>query len=84
MGHQAGKLRDITEVDKFLDWLKELEYGIFNIPIPDETILLYMPVEIGQQLVDKKGHRDYVGEPKEIFMNQIVVICRMRQAHIDT
>jgi dTMP kinase len=33
---------------------------LFDIPKPDKNILLYMPTEIGQILVDKKWHRDYV------------------------
>lgn len=64
MGHQAGKIKEISEVDKFLVWLENLEYGIFDIPKPDATILLYMPVKIGQELVDKKGTREYVGGEK--------------------
>lgn len=60
MWHQAGKIKGNEEVDKFLSWLDDLEYGIFQIPRPDKTILLYMPVEIWQMLVDKKWHRDYV------------------------
>lgn len=63
-GHQAGKIKDLNERDKFLDWLEELEFNIFQIPKPDTNILLYMPHEIGQKLVDKKGHRDYVGGSK--------------------
>jgi dTMP kinase len=64
MGHQAGKIKEVPEVEKFLVWLEDLEYGKFAIPRPDATILLYMPVEIGQQLVDKKGDRAYVGGQK--------------------
>jgi len=64
MGHQSGKIKEIPEVEKFLAWLEDLEYGIFEIPKPDAIILLYMPVEIGQQLVDKKGNRAYVGGEK--------------------
>ncbi len=64
MGHQAGKIKDPTERDKFLEWLFELEYNLFGIPKPDINILLYMPPEMGQQLVDNKGHRDYVGGQK--------------------
>ncbi len=63
-GHQAGKLKDKAEVDKFLDWLNDLEYNIFGIPKPDQNILLYMPHEIGQQLVDKKAPRDYIAGAK--------------------
>jgi len=72
MGHQAGKIKEVSEVNKFLVWLENLEYGIFDIPKPDATVLLYMPVEIGQQLVDKKGNRDYVGgEKRDIHEDDI-------------
>jgi len=64
MGHQGGKIQDINERNKFLEWVADLEYNIFEIPKPDINILLYMPPEIGQQLVDKKGHRDYVNGTK--------------------
>jgi dTMP kinase len=60
MWHQAGKINDQTERDKFLKWLEEFEYWLFDIPIPDKNILLYMPTEIWQKLVDQKWHRDYV------------------------
>ncbi len=67
MWHQAGKIKDPVERDKFLKWLEEFEYWLFNIPRPDKNILLYMPTEIGQKLVDQKWHRDYVwGEKRDI------------------
>jgi dTMP kinase len=61
MGHQAGKIRGRQECDRFLEWLENLEFNIFGIPRPDKILLLYVPPQIGQQLVEKKGHRDYVG-----------------------
>lgn len=64
MGHQAGKIKDLQERDEFLAWLEDLEYNIFGIPKPNLNILLYLDPEIGQQLVDQKGHRDYVGGSK--------------------
>jgi len=64
MGHQSGKIKDIIERDKFLDWLHELEYSIFEIPKPDCQILLYADPAVAQILVDEKGHRDYVGGNK--------------------
>jgi len=63
-GHQAGKIKDKVELDKFLEWLNDLEFNIFGIPKPTKNILLYMPTKIGQELVDKKGHRDYIGGEK--------------------
>lgn len=67
MGHQAGKIKNKTEREKFLRWLAELEYGIFGIPKPDLTILLYVPPEVGQKFVDQKGSRAYTkGKQRDI------------------
>ena len=64
MGHQTGKIRDPKEREEFVNWLKDLEYNLFGIPKPDLTILLFMPCEIAQKLVDSKGVRAYVGGQK--------------------
>jgi len=64
MGHQTGKIKDQEERERFLSWLDDLEFNIFNIPRPDMNFFLHVPAEIGQTLVDKKGHRDYVGGEK--------------------
>ena len=44
MGHQAGKIEDLEEREKFLDWLFNLEFNIFKIPKPDINIFLYFKV----------------------------------------
>lgn len=64
MWHQAGKIHNQKERDKFLEWLDEFEYGLFWIPRPNLNILLYMPTEIWQRLVDKKDAREYINGKK--------------------
>jgi len=64
MGHQASKISDPEERKIFLDWLYDLEYNIFGIPKPDINIILHVSAAVGQELVDQKGHRDYVGGQK--------------------
>ncbi len=67
MGHQAGKIQNKKKRDEYLSWLVDLEYRIFGIPKPDATILLYMPPEIGQRLVDNKKARSYTkGKKRDI------------------
>lgn len=67
MGHQTGKIKDKKERDVYLTWISYLEFEIFGIPKPDKVILLYMPPEIGQTLVDKKGARAYTkGRKRDI------------------
>jgi len=65
VGHQGGKIKDIKERNKYLDWLFDLEFNIFKIPKPDKNILLYMPPEIGQKLVDQKDLREYIENNKK-------------------
>lgn len=60
MGHQACKISDKILRNNFLSWLEEFEFNLLNIPKPDSVILLYLPAEIGQVLVDKKSDRNYI------------------------
>ncbi len=46
MGHQAGNISDPEERDKYLEWLDNLEFKIFNIPRPDKIVFLYVHPEI--------------------------------------
>ncbi|MBI3626839.1 deoxynucleoside kinase [Candidatus Uhrbacteria bacterium] len=64
MGHQGGAIPDDQERRKYFDWLYKLEFETFGIPRPDLNIILHVPAETAQILVDKKGHRDYVGGQK--------------------
>ncbi len=64
MGHQGAKITDEKERKKLFEWLYELEYGTLGIPRPDLNIILHVPAEITQALVDKKGSREYVGGAK--------------------
>jgi dTMP kinase len=54
-GHQGGKIADDTERVKFFRWLDNLEYGTFGIPKPDLNLILHVPAEVAQKLVDKKS-----------------------------
>jgi len=60
MAFQTARVTE-EKRDEFLDWLEELEYRIYQIPREDIVIFLHVPVKISQQLLEKKGHRDYLG-----------------------
>ncbi|MGD9475147.1 MAG: dTMP kinase [Eubacteriaceae bacterium] len=56
MVHQAGKIKDRAEKNKFLDWLWDYEFNLFSLPIPDQVFFLNIPPEINQQLIkDRKN-----------------------------
>lgn len=72
MAHQGGKIKNDIERQIYFKWLHELEYDIFCIPRPDVNVILHVNAEVGQKLVDKKGHRDYVGgEKRDIHESDI-------------
>jgi dTMP kinase len=70
MGHQAGKISDPVERVKYLEWLDDLEFNIFNIPRPDITIFLYVPSEVGIDLIDQKDLRGYIKNGKKADMHE--------------
>lgn len=72
MAHQGGKIKNDIERQIYFKWLHDLEYDIFCIPRPDINLILHVDAEVGQKLVDKKGHRDYVGgEKRDIHESNI-------------
>ncbi len=59
-GHQGGKIKTSGDRNRFWKWLFDLEYNILGIPQPDLNILIHMPAEVAQKLVDKKSARQYI------------------------
>jgi len=70
IGHQGGKLiSNLKEWKKFVVWLYNLEYGIFNIPKPDYTFILKtspeFSIKLNKNLTDKdkiKKREAYLGK----------------------
>ncbi|MDD6735222.1 MAG: thymidylate kinase [Clostridiales bacterium] len=57
MIHQAGKICDIAEKDKFLGWLYDFEFNIYKLPEPDMTLFLDMPPEYGRTLIKNRCNK---------------------------
>ena len=57
MIHQASKIGDKAEKDKFLSWLYDFEYNLYKIPKPDVTLFLDMPPEYGRILMQNRNNK---------------------------
>lgn len=66
MIHQASKIEDISEKNKFLEWLFELEFSVYEIPKPDMTVFLDMPVEYAKKLMQNRENKFDNTEVKDI------------------
>ena len=54
MIHQAGKIKDEKEKDKFLNWLNEFEFETLSLPKADEVLFLDVPVEVSKRLANER------------------------------
>lgn len=83
MGHQGGKIEAVDERQKYFDWNYDLEYTILGIPKPDVNIILHVTPEISQQLVDKKGDREYLkGKKRDIHEDDLKHLSDAEQAYL--
>jgi len=84
MGHQGGKIKDETERKKYFDWNYNLEYNILGIPRPTVNLILHVTPEISQQLVDKKGEREYLhGKKRDIHEDDLNHLKDAEKAYLN-
>lgn len=63
MIHQASKISDFAEKDRFLEWLYDFEFNLYKIPKPDMTVFLDMPPKYGRILIEGRNNK-FSGEKK--------------------
>lgn len=83
MAFQTAKLRDDRRKKEFLEWLEELEFGIFNIPKPDLVVYLYAPHKISQRQVDKKSARNYTDKKRDIHERNSKFLEEVEKQYLD-
>ncbi len=74
MIHQAAKIENKEEKKKFLDWLVELEYGHFGLPVPDVTIFLDMPPESAAKLMADRANKIDSSDKKDIHESNLTYL----------
>lgn len=66
MVHQAGKITDETEREKFLNWLFDLEFNIYGLPVPTEVFFLNMPPKKVEELIKNRENKFTHNDKKDI------------------
>ena len=65
LAHQGARIAPRNR-NAFLKWLLELEYKVHGIPREELIILLRVPAEQAQRLVERKARRNYTRKKKDI------------------
>lgn len=66
MVHQAGKIKDDKEREKFLNWLWDFEFNLYGLPVPTEIFFLNMPTEYAIKLMENRKNKITKEEKKDI------------------
>ena len=66
MVHQAGKITDENEREKYLNWLFDLEFNIYGLPVPTEVFFLNMPPKKVEELIKNRENKFTHNDKKDI------------------
>ena len=66
MVHQAGKISDKAEREKFLNWLFDLEFNLYGLPKPTKVFFLNMPPQKVKELIKNRENKFTHNSQKDI------------------
>lgn len=71
MVHQASKILDLDEREKFLNWLWDLEFNLYSLPIPTKVFFLNMPTQYSIKLMEERENKFTHDTKKDIHESDI-------------
>ncbi|MDP1709365.1 MAG: thymidylate kinase [Candidatus Komeilibacteria bacterium] len=84
MGHQGSKFSTPESRRLYFEWLDIYEHKVFKIPRPDLTIILHVPPEYAQNLLEKKAAREYInGEKRDLLESDLGHQHRAEQTYLE-
>lgn len=83
MAHQGTKFNNPDERRGYFIWLDNLEFEMLKIPRPDMNIVLRVPADIAQKLVDQKEQRNYTDKKRDLHEADLNHLQRAVQVYDD-
>ncbi len=83
MGHQGAKLKERRDRREYFNWLENLEHDLMGLPRPDLTIILHVPAELAQRLVDRKGRRAYIRRKRDLHEADLKHLQAAEQTYLE-
>jgi dTMP kinase len=71
LAHQAARV-PVESRAEFISWLRQLEYGIYGLPIEDLVIYLRVPAHEGHRLVGLKSTRTYTAKSRDLQESDVL------------
>lgn len=83
MAHQGTKFLNAEERRGYFIWLDNLEFEMLKIPRPDKSVVLRVPAETAQKLVDQKSARSYTDKKRDLHEADINHLKRSVEVYDD-
>jgi thymidylate kinase/thymidylate synthase ThyX len=83
MAHQGTKFTSSEERNGYFIWLEAIEFKMLGIPRPDMSLVLRVPAEIAQKLVDQKESRSYTDKKRDLHEADINHLKRSVEVYDD-
>ncbi|WP_312519811.1 thymidylate kinase [Anaerospora sp.] len=74
MVHQAVKIADESAKDSFLDWLWDLEFVKFGLPVPNQVLFLDVPPDLSSRLLAERSVK--AGDEPDIHERDMDYLAR--------
>lgn len=71
MIHHASKINDLSERNKYLEWLEDLEYNKLSLPRPNLVIFLNVEIEYSFNLMRDRVNKITGSEKKDIHESDL-------------
>jgi len=84
--HQGGKIKNLKERKKFLEWLEKMEFGVFNIPRPQAIIYLDIPLKFSVELLKNKtakSRKKYLKNKKDIHESDLAHLINAKKSAVN-
>jgi dTMP kinase len=80
LAHQTARVTP-EQRTAFMVWLKQLEYGIYGLPVEDLVIYLRLGASEAQRLVGKKAPREYTALGHDLQESDLTHLERAAQTY---
>jgi len=82
VAHQGAKLTG-EQRREFVDWIRTIEYEIFELPRPDLVVLLDLPARKAQQLIARKRTRTYTEKAADLQESDLKYLEKVRGLYLE-
>lgn len=81
VAHQGAKL-PAGQRPELIEFVERLEFGVYELPRPDVTLLLDLPAETAQTLIGRKQARSYTEESHDLQEADREYLENVRQMYL--